>query len=109
MKEVKIKSRNNVFLLINTNGYNDTVNCNDLDESIVKSAIGASKTLFIHVGFGIYSHVEFTIQDINKDSEGNYVYTITSSVSMNKHHFPKPFNIVKDKDGLVAPISTCFL
>lgn len=106
MKEVKIKSCDNVFLLIHANNYNDTVNSNDLYESVVKSAIGASKTLFINVGFGNYKHVTFTIQDINKDSEGNYVYTITSDVSINRYHFPHPFGIVKDKDGLVAPINS---
>lgn len=109
MKEIKIKSCDNKFLLINSFGYNKNINCNELPEEIITSAKGFSKTYFIHIGFGIYRNVEFTIKSIDKDSEGKYIYTIESSVSINKTHFPSPYNLLREKHGVAVPEKTCLI
>lgn len=109
MKEIKIKSYDNNFLLINSFGYNENVNCNELSEEIITSVIGFSKTYYIHIGFGKYKNVEFTIKSIDKDSEGKYVYTIESNVSINKTHFPSPYNLLKNTHGVAVPEKTCLI
>ena len=109
MKEIKIKSCDNKFLLINSFGYNENVNCNELSEEIITSAKGFSKIYFIHIGFGKYRNVEFTIKSIDKDSEGQYVYTIESSISINKTHFPSPYNLLREKHGVAVPEKTCLI
>ena len=106
MKEIKVKSCDNKFLLINSFGYNENVNSNELPEEVITSAKGFSKTYFIHIGFGKYKNVEFTIKSIEKDSEGKYVYTVKSSVNINKTHFPSPYNLLRETHGVAVPEKT---
>lgn len=109
MKEIKVKSCDNKFLLINSFGYNENVNCNELSEEVITSAKGFFKTYFIHIGFGIYRNVEFTIKSIDKDSEGKYIYTIESSIDINKRHFPSPYNLLREKHGVAVPEKICLI
>lgn len=72
-------------------------------------AVGANTILVVLDWFGGCETAKFTINRIEKDKYGRYIYTIKCSKDVPEGYFPSLYDIIKGNPNVAAPISYSIL
>lgn len=102
--EIRIKACNE-FVLGHYRKSSDIKLAKSFSEEQIMNALNKSKAFNVKDWFGSTTLVTFTITNIERTEYGDYIYTIKSSRTINKDYFPSVYDICKDCDNVVLPIS----
>ena len=78
-------------------------------ENQIMNAIGLSKTFSVRSWFGYVDEVNFTIVDITKNKDGDYVYTIDASMQVPDEYFPLVAQICEGHKNVAFPTLTTIM
>lgn len=104
MNTIRIKACNE-FVVGRYINSNQVVRVNTLTDKQIFGAVGANKTFVVRDWFGGCETVKFTINRIEKDEYGRYIYTIKYSKDIPERYIPSPYEIIDCALNIAAPIS----
>lgn len=102
--EIKIKTYG-PFVLGHYRKSSDAKTATAFSEEQIMNALNKSKSFNVRDWFGSVHLITFIVTNIERNKYGDYIYTIKSSQKVNKDYFPSVYDICKDCDNVVSPIS----